>query len=139
GGGVHGVCGDRDTRRDQPRAAARGRGAAAPATYDDARRAVSLRTLGRPGALSADERQLRPARTAGPAGERQAEEEGATRRAGARGHGSLRGAPCRPGASLSAVPEVAAFVEFLAKKRNRSPHTPPADGASLRSFTRNLQ
>src|SRR5207245_9383369 len=57
-----------------------------------------------------------------------------TRRAGARGHGSLRGAPCRPGASLSAVPEVAAFVEFLAKERNDSPHTVKAYGRDLADF-----
>src|SRR5205814_8650696 len=78
--------------RDQPRAAARGGRAARPAGHDDAGRAVSLRALGRPGALSADERQLRPARAAGAAGEGQAEKEGAAGRAGAGGYRTVRGA-----------------------------------------------
>src|SRR5207249_11259806 len=92
------VGADRGTRAAKPRAAARERGVPAPAPHDDARRAVPLRPLGRPGTLSADERQLRPARAAGAAGEGQATEETAAGRAGAGGYGTVRGADsCTPG------------------------------------------
>src|SRR5207253_619258 len=124
--------GDRDTRRDQPGAAARRGGAARPATHHDVGRAVSLCALGRPGALSADERQLRPARAARAPREGEAEEERVAGPAGAGGYGAVRGADWRQPPMTN--PEVGAFVEFLEKERNDSPHTVKAYGRDLADF-----
>src|SRR5207245_5418756 len=91
---------------------------------------------GRPGALPADERQLRAVRAARSPGEGQGEEEGDGRGARVGGHRDVRGSPrdCGRGVITGASPMLAAFVDFLAKERNDSPHTVKAYARDVQDF-----
>src|SRR6266571_9528822 len=83
---------------------------------------------GRPGTLPADERELRPARAAGATGQGQAAEEGAAGGAGARGNGAIRRDVTSPATDIDA------FVAFLGKERNDSPHTVKAYAREVADF-----
>ena len=138
--GLHRVARHRPPGRDQPRAPARRPAARRAAADHDARRALPLSPRGRPEALPADERQLRPAGAA--AGQGEEGRKKASCWPSARWRNSrawMADAVKRSARSARAARSAQAVVEefslHLEKERDQSPHTVKAYGRDLEAFT----